>query len=187
MALKAFQHGRQTTGILGTNPVQFEPVGNKQSEALLVFGDLRGQGFDPGVELLFWQFLGQLLHAAQPEVGHLVGVVTGVKSLVHGLGSSKIRDSRQAKHLWTDWFLSTLHSSLLRKLSTSLTAGLVLVQKRAKGVMNLGPGPPSSNVLKGVFRASECFFGAVGGPKEALFVSDLRLLAGALAYFYCQS
>jgi large subunit ribosomal protein L34 len=67
VALKAFQHGRQTASILGPNPVQFEPVGDKQSEALLIVRDLCGQGLDPGVELLFGQLAGQFVHASLPQ------------------------------------------------------------------------------------------------------------------------
>ena len=67
MALKAFQHAGQTTCVLRANPVEFEAVCHKQSEALLIVRDLRGQGFDPGIELLFWQLLRQLVYTGLPQ------------------------------------------------------------------------------------------------------------------------
>jgi hypothetical protein len=72
MPLQTFEHGGEATDILGPDPVQFEAVGHKQSEALLVIRDLRSQGFDPGVELLFGQLAGQLFQAGLPQT--LAGV-----------------------------------------------------------------------------------------------------------------
>ena len=67
MTLQALQHSRQTACILRANPVQFEAIGHKQSEALLVFRHLRSQRFDPGIELLLGQLAGQLVHTGLPQ------------------------------------------------------------------------------------------------------------------------
>ena len=67
MTLKACHQGRQAAGVLGANPVEFEAVGHKQSDALLIVRDPSGQRFDPGVELLFGQFASELVDAGLPQ------------------------------------------------------------------------------------------------------------------------
>ena len=67
MALKVLQKRGQTARILRTNPIQLEAIGHEQSDALLVFGDLNGEWFDPGIELLLGQLSGQFVDARLPQ------------------------------------------------------------------------------------------------------------------------
>jgi hypothetical protein len=85
VALKALEHDGQATRVLGTNPVQFEAIGYKQSQALMVIRELCGQGFDPGVELLLGQLAHELVHACLPKRMARVGLKFWGDSLGHVL------------------------------------------------------------------------------------------------------
>ena len=61
------EHGSDSAGVLGANPVECEAVGHIQRGARKVFRDLGAEGFDPGSELLGGQILGQLLQAGLPQ------------------------------------------------------------------------------------------------------------------------
>jgi hypothetical protein len=67
LPIHLLQHGRNATAVLGPNPVQFEAVGDKNGDLGKVVSDLCGQGFDPRVELLLGQFLGQLVNTGLPQ------------------------------------------------------------------------------------------------------------------------
>jgi hypothetical protein len=77
LAVDLFQQAGDAAGVLGPHPVQFEAVGHEQRDPGEVVGDLRGQGFDPGVELLLGQFLGQLFDAGLPQA--VAGAQAGVR------------------------------------------------------------------------------------------------------------
>ncbi|MDT4853209.1 hypothetical protein FQZ97_874670 [compost metagenome] len=53
--------------ILGPDPVEFETVAHRHHDLGAVFGHQARERADPGVELLFWDFPGQPVHAGLPE------------------------------------------------------------------------------------------------------------------------
>jgi hypothetical protein len=83
MPLQVFQQLAQSAGVLGANPVELEAVGHAQGQALLILGELRGQGFDPSIELLFRQFARQFIDARLPQGMAGIGLVFWEKSLGH--------------------------------------------------------------------------------------------------------
>ncbi|MPM97617.1 hypothetical protein SDC9_144792 [bioreactor metagenome] len=67
MAVERLQHGGDATRILGTDPVQLEAVGHIDGDLGKIFCNECRQRLDPGVELLLWQLLTQLLNADLPQ------------------------------------------------------------------------------------------------------------------------
>jgi hypothetical protein len=87
LAVNRLQQGGNAARVLGTNPVELETVGHQQRDLGKIFGHLGYQGLDPGVELLLWQVLGQLLYAGLPQA--LAGVSAGL-AVGAAMGSSVI-------------------------------------------------------------------------------------------------
>jgi len=65
--MSRFGHGGNLAGVLGPDPVEFEAVGHEHRDPRQIVRDLRGQRLDPGVELLFGQFLRELVDTGLPE------------------------------------------------------------------------------------------------------------------------
>ena len=85
LAIQLFCEGSDLAGVLGANPIELEPVGDKDRDARQIVCDLGGQGFDPGVELLLGQVLRQLVDTGLPEalayaiIGHESGFSKSVR------------------------------------------------------------------------------------------------------------
>jgi hypothetical protein len=77
---------------LRPNPVQLKPVRHKQSDFGQVICNERREGFDPRIELLLWDFLGQLIQTNLPEGLACIVSIGGVLAAAHWI----------APNLWTD-------------------------------------------------------------------------------------
>jgi hypothetical protein len=71
------QQGGDAAGVLRSDPIELEAVGHHHPHAGKVIADRGLQGFYPGVELLFGEFLGQLINAGLPEGLPSIGLVRG--------------------------------------------------------------------------------------------------------------
>ena len=66
MTIHLMQNGRNSTCILGTNPIEFEAISNQNNDLAEIFSNGCRQRFDPSIELLFREFLGQLIDTGLP-------------------------------------------------------------------------------------------------------------------------
>ena len=72
-----------TGGILGAYPVKLETIDHHQSQFGEIVGNIRLQRFDPGVELLFWQFLREYIDARLPQSLTRVVGIGGYGAMAH--------------------------------------------------------------------------------------------------------
>mgnify|MGYP006888975347 CR=1 FL=1 len=83
LTIDLLEHAGNLAGVLGPDPVELETVGDENRDPGKVVGHLGGQGFDPGVELLFGQLLGQLVDAGLPQAVARPGCQAAGDSLAH--------------------------------------------------------------------------------------------------------
>ena len=69
LAVDFVQQGIQTVAVSIAHPIELETIGHPDGQALSIGREFSHQGPDPGVELLFGNFLGQPFDALLPEAG----------------------------------------------------------------------------------------------------------------------